>query len=143
MEYAAAVPLILGAATAGYQYYQGQKAAEAAEEMGAANAANAAAETAEAARRLKRQQEATLAEQRARSAASNVGGASQIAWLQDEADEASDELAWLKKAGLSQAQLLTLQGKQAAGAASASGTSQALGTFAGGMNTSYNWWKTA
>ena len=141
-EYAAAIPIVLAGATAGYQYVQGQKAAEAAEEVGAANAAAAAAETAEAARRLRRQQDITLAEQRARAAASGVQSTgSQLAWLEDEAGEAGAEMDWLKKAGLSQQQLAYLSGKQASGAASAAGTGAALGTLGGGVNSAFNWYQ--
>lgn len=141
-QYAAAIPLILGAATAGYQYYQGQQAAEAAGDVASANAARAAAETAESARRLKKQQEATLAEQRARAAASGIQTTgSQLDWLASEAAEAGRELDWLKKAGLSNVTLLTLQGKQAAAAASAAGTGAALGSLAGGLNSSFNWYQ--
>ena len=139
---AAIVPVVLGIASAGLQYIQGQKAAKAAEEVAAANAARAAAETAESARRLKKQQEATLAEQRARSAASGVQSTgSQLAWMQSEEEEAGLELSWLKKAGRSQQNLLTLQGQQASMAASAAGTSGALSSFSSGLNTGFNWYK--
>ena len=139
---AAAVPLILGAATAYYQYSQGQKAEKAAKQIGEANAARIAEETAEAARRLKKQQEETLSEQRARVAASGIQTTgSMTAWLADESDEALAQRRWLEKAGLSQAQSASLAGRRAGASASASATGAALGSFGSGVAAAGNWYQ--
>ena len=113
---AQAAPIIIaviGAAMSVYQGVQQSKQADEARDIAEQNAKREQAEAEEMARRKKK--EATREESltRARAEASGVGGKSVEDYLATQHKTNAEEIAWIKKAGASQAAITRSEGKLA------------------------------
>lgn len=144
-----AIAAVASAAMSYQSYRQQKKAAKSAEEIGRQNAAMKEAETREAATRLKENQRRVLAEGRAGAAASGIAGGTNDIYLNDLANTQGRELAWMEKAGMSQANImrqeaaLTRQQGEAAATGHLSSAVGSLGKAAGGVydyGVSQEWW---
>lgn len=137
VHHAPAIPYIvlaITAATAAYTVYSTEQAASERKKIAAANAARIKAENEEALRRLKKQQESTMAEARARAAASGMTTeGTQKTYLEEMAEAFKSETDWLRESGASQAFITQREGTLAAQSMSAQGLTSAAGTVSGGL----------
>ena len=111
---APAIPFIsaaVGAFASYSSYRQQKKAASAQEAIAEQNAALKEAETHEEATRLRENQRRALAEARAAGAATGIVGGTQDIYTSDIAKTQQRELAWLQKAGASQANIIKAEGQ--------------------------------
>lgn len=124
---AAYVAVAVSAAGAAYSAYSAHEAAAEQKKVAAANAARIKAENEEALRRLNKQQEATMAEARARAAASGMdSGGSQKSYLDEMADAFKSETDWLRSSGASQAHIVQREGELRARSTSAAGIAKGI-----------------
>lgn len=131
----AIVGVVIAAAGASYTAYSAHEAAGEQKKIAAANAARIKAENEEALRRLKKQQAVTLAEARARAAASGVSTEGTQKTYLDEMKEAfKSETDWLRSAGASQAFITAREGELRAKTTSASGISSGLSQAGGAVS---------
>ena len=120
------------------QYQQGQRAADAQEAIARENARRKALETEEAIRRQRAEADKQEAQARARAAASGVtvsGSISEYLMAMEEAN--ADKIAWLRKAGYSQADIIEKEGSLQADIT----RTNALGSLVGTAGSAYNIWK--
>ncbi len=118
---------VVSAASAAYSIYSSKEAAEEQEKIAAANAARIKAENEEALRRLKKKQEETLAEARARAAASGVTAeGTQRTYLEEMAEAFKSETDWLRQSGASRALIVQREGELQAQMTTAAGISSAF-----------------
>lgn len=129
------VGAVVAAAGAAYTAYSAHEAAAEQKKIAAANAARIKAENEEALRRLKKQQEATMAEARARAAASGVTPEGTQKTYLDEMKEAfASETDWLRESGASQAFITQREGELRARTTSAAGISGGLSQMGSAMS---------
>lgn len=130
--------LVISAAGAAYSIYSSKQAADEQKKIAAANAARIKAENEEALRKLKKQQEATLAEARARAAASGLTTeGTQRTYLEEMADAFKSETDWLRRSGASQAEITMREGQLAADITRARGVTSGLSQLGSGLTTYY------
>lgn len=116
--------VVVAAAGTAYTVYSTEKAAAEQKKIARANAARIKAENEEALRRLKKQQAVTLAESRARAAASGVTPeGTQKTYLDEMEDAFKSETDWLRGSGASQAYITAREGELRAQTTSAAGIS--------------------
>lgn len=120
----AVAAVVIAAAGTAYTVYSTERAAAEQKKLAAANAARIKAENEEALRRLKKQQEVTMAEARARAAASGVTTeGTQKTYLDEMAEAFKSETDWLRASGASQAFITQREGTLRAQTTSAQGIS--------------------
>lgn len=135
VETAIIVGVVISAAAASYSAYSAHEAAGEQKKIAAANAARIKAENEEALRRLKKQQEATMAEARARAAASGVTPeGTQKTYLDEMRDAFKSETDWLRESGASQAFIVQREGELRAKSTSAAGISSGLSQVGGALS---------
>ncbi len=135
----AVAAVVIAAAGTAYTVYSTERAASEQKKIAAANAARIKAENEEALRRLKKQQAATMAEARARAAASGVQvEGTQKSYLEEMKEAFKSETDWLRDSGASQAYITQREGTLRAQTTSATGISAgfqgASGALAGAAN---------
>lgn len=129
------VGAVVAAAGASYSAYTAREAASEQKKVAAANAARIKAENEEALRRLKKQQDATLAEARARAAASGVTPeGTQKTYLEEMKAAFKSETDWLRESGASQAYIVQREGELRAQSTSAAGISSGLSQLGSGLS---------
>lgn len=129
---AAWAAVAIAAAGTAYTVYSSEQAAAEQKKLAAANAARIKAENEEALRRLKKQQASTMAEARARAAASGVTSeGTQRTYLEEMADAFKSETDWLRSSGASQAAITQREGELRAQTTSATGIASAFKGAAG------------
>lgn len=105
---------IITAAGAAYSAHQQYKAAQEATKIADANAKREIEEANQEAKRRQKELDLTLAETRARTAASGLkmGGTAQM-YMEAQEETGLEEIAWIKKSGKSKAALARAEGRQA------------------------------
>lgn len=138
IETAVIVGAVITAAAASYSVYSSREAAAEQKKLAAANAARIKAENEEALRRLKKQQEATMAEARARAAASGMTAeGTQKTYLEEMAEAFKSETDWLRESGASQAFIVQREGELRAKSTSAAGISSGLSQMGSALGSYY------
>ncbi len=139
----AVAAVVVAAAGTAYTVYSTEQAAAEQKKIAAANAARIKAENDEALRRLKKQQDATMAEARARAAASGVTPEGTQKTYLDEMKEAfKSETDWLRESGASQAYITQREGTLRAQTTSASGISSAFGQASSALSSGASYYGT-
>lgn len=107
----AVAAVVVAAAGTAYTVYSTEQAAAEQKKIARANAERIKRENEESLRRLKKQQEANMAEARARAAASGVTTeGTQKTYLDEMKDAFQSEVDWLRSSGASQAQITQSEG---------------------------------
>jgi uncharacterized protein HemX len=123
----AVAAVVIAAAGTAYTVYSTEQAAAEQKKIAKANAARIQAENDEALRRLKKQQAATMAEARARAAASGVTvEGTQKSYLEEMKEAFKSETDWLRDSGASRAYITQREGTLKAQTTSAQGISSAF-----------------
>jgi hypothetical protein len=131
-----AVTAIIAAGATVYSVAQQREAAKEAERLANKNAEAAAAETEEVARRAAKDAARAEALARAKSVASGVSGASADLYIQELEQSNKEQIAWIRKAGATNVDIIRYGGIQAR----RQGEAAAMGTAAGGISSASNSW---
>ena len=140
-----AVAALASAAAGVYSAKASADAADEQQRLAEKNAEFEQAEAEESAKRLAEENKRTEALSRAMAAASGVGGESQQSYLTDLEAKGQREVAWMRKAGASRANIMRQEGAMTAKAGRAQAYASGVKSVAGGASDLYstgkgNWW---
>lgn len=139
----AVAAVVVAAAGTAYTVYSTEKAAAEQKKLARANAERIKRENEESLRRLKKQQEANMAEARARAAASGMTTeGTQKTYLDEMKDAFKSEVDWLRSSGASQALIQQSEGFLQADITRTRGISSGTRQASSTLSTASSYWGT-